>query len=36
MKITVIEPKSYCAGVTNAINIALKAKEDYPKEKSIY
>ena len=31
MKITVIEPKSYCAGVTNAINIALKAKEDYPK-----
>ena len=31
MKITVIEPKSYCAGVTNAINIALKAKQDYPK-----
>ena len=30
MEITVIEPKSYCAGVTNAINIALKAKEDYP------
>jgi len=35
MKITVIEPKSYCAGVTNAINIALKAKEDYP-DKNIY
>ena len=30
MKITVIEPKSYCAGVTNAINIARRAKEDYP------
>ena len=30
MRITVIEPKSYCAGVTNAINIALKAKDDYP------
>lgn len=35
MKITVIEPKSYCAGVTNAINIALKAKEEYP-SKDIY
>ena len=35
MKITIIEPKSYCAGVTNAINIALKAKQDYP-SKNIY
>lgn len=33
MEITIIEPKSYCAGVTNAINIARKAKADYPKRK---
>lgn len=33
MKITLIEPKSYCAGVTNAIKIALKAKQDYPQRK---
>lgn len=30
MEITVVEPQGYCAGVTNAINIALKARKDYP------
>ena len=35
MKVTVINPIGYCAGVTNAINIALKAREDFP-TKAIY
>ena len=30
MKVTILEPQGYCAGVTNAINIALKAKEEHP------
>ena len=30
MKLTVINPIGYCAGVTNAINIALKARENNP------
>ena len=30
MEITVVEPQGYCAGVTNAINIAYKARKDYP------
>lgn len=33
MKITILEPKSYCAGVTNAINLALKARKDNPDSK---
>lgn len=30
MKVEIIEPKGYCSGVTNAIKIALKAKEEHP------
>lgn len=30
MKVTILEPEGYCAGVTNAINIALKAKKENP------
>ena len=30
MEITIVEPQGYCAGVTNAINIAYKARKDYP------
>ncbi len=33
MKIEVLEPKGYCAGVTNAISVALKAKIDNPQKK---
>ena len=32
MKIEILEPKGYCAGVTNAIKIALKAKEEHKNE----
>ena len=35
MEITVIEPQGYCAGVTNAINIAYKARKDYPNKEVI-
>ncbi len=35
MKIEVLEPKGYCAGVTIAINVAYKAKEENP-SKNIY
>lgn len=32
MKVDVLEPKGYCAGVKNAINIALKAKKEHPSQ----
>lgn len=32
MKVEILEPKGYCAGVTNAINIALKAKQEHQDE----
>lgn len=32
MKVEILEPKGYCAGVTNAIVLALKAKEEHPNE----
>lgn len=35
MKIDILEPKGYCAGVTNSIAIALKAKEEHP-NKEVY
>lgn len=35
MKVTILEPQGYCAGVTNAINIALKAKEEN-KDKEVF
>lgn len=35
MKITVVKPVGYCAGVRNAINIAKKARVDYPKKRVI-
>ena len=35
INVTVLEPKSYCAGVLNAINIALKTRKDYP-NKEVY
>ena len=30
MKVKILEPKGYCGGVNNAINIAMKAKKDNP------
>ena len=30
MKVTVLKPKGYCAGVARAIDIALKARKDHP------
>lgn len=35
MNVTILEPQGYCAGVTNAINIALKAKK-VNKDKNVY
>ena len=35
MKVTILEPQGYCAGVTNAINIALRAKMEN-KDKPVY
>ncbi len=35
MKITILEPKSYCAGVSHAIEAAKKAKQDFP-DKEVY
>lgn len=35
MKVTILEPQGYCAGVTNAINIALRAKLEN-KDKPVY
>lgn len=35
MKITILKPLGYCAGVRNAINIARKAREDYPNKRVI-
>ena len=35
MKIEVIEPSGYCSGVTNAIKIALSAKNENPNSKVI-
>lgn len=32
MKVTILEPKGYCAGVTNAVNVALRAKREHPDE----
>lgn len=32
MKVEILEPKGYCAGVTNAVKIALKAKREHPDE----
>ncbi len=35
MKVTILEPQGYCAGVTNAINIALRAKLEN-QDKDVY
>ena len=35
MNVTILEPQGYCAGVTNAINIALRAKMENP-SKDVY
>ena len=35
MKITILEPKGYCAGVARAIDIALKAKKENM-DKNVY
>lgn len=32
MKVEILEPKGYCAGVTNAINMAIKAKREHKNE----
>lgn len=32
MKVEILEPKGYCAGVTNAINLAIKAKNEHPND----
>ena len=32
MEVTILKPQGYCAGVTNAIYIAYKAKEEHPNE----
>jgi len=32
MKVEILEPKGYCAGVTNAINLAIKAKKEHSNE----
>ena len=33
MKVEILKPKAYCAGVSNAINLAYKAREENPKKK---
>ena len=35
MKVEILQPKAYCAGVSNAIKIAYRAKEEHP-EKDVY
>lgn len=35
MKISLIKPIGYCAGVRNAVNIARKARADYPRKRVI-
>ena len=35
MKVEILQPKGYCAGVSNALKIAEQAKKDYP-DKGIY
>ncbi len=35
MKVALIKPQGFCSGVTRAVKLALKAKEDYP-NKNIY
>ena len=35
MKVKILEPKAYCAGVNRAILLAIKAKDDHP-DKGIY
>ena len=30
MKVEILQPKAYCAGVSNAIKIAYQAKEEHP------
>ena len=32
MKVTLLKPDGYCAGVTNALNIAYRAKKEHPNE----
>lgn len=34
-KVTILEPKGYCAGVARAINVALNAKKEHP-NKDVY
>ena len=33
MKVEILKPKAYCAGVSNAINLAIKAREENPDKK---
>ena len=33
MKVEILKPKAYCAGVSNAINLAYKAREENPNKK---
>ena len=35
MKVEILKPCAYCAGVNNAINIALKARQEHP-NKDVY
>lgn len=35
MKVTILEPKGYCAGVAHAIKVALSAKQEHP-DKDVY
>ena len=35
MKVEILKPCAYCAGVNNAINIALKARQEHP-DKDVY
>ena len=30
MKVSILQPKGYCAGVARAINIALQARKEHP------
>ena len=32
MKVEILEPKGYCAGVTNAINLAIKVRNEHPND----
>ena len=35
MKVEILKPKAYCAGVSNAIQLAYKAREENP-DKKVY